>query len=54
MDMQDEQTLAEDIVSTTVTCWEHNVVQKNAWHEVQKTIKAHCASPLRTGHLLLA
>ncbi len=30
MDVQDEQTLAKDVVSKTVAAWEHNVVQKNA------------------------
>ncbi|WP_375665471.1 hypothetical protein [Bartonella sp. TT121SHDZB] len=39
MDVPDEQTLAEDILSTIVIAWGHNVVQKNAWHEVQKTNK---------------
>ncbi len=39
MDVQDEQTLAKNIVSTTVAAWGHNVVQKNAWYEVQKTNK---------------
>ncbi|WP_429136364.1 hypothetical protein [Bartonella heixiaziensis] len=39
MDVQDEQTLAKDIVSTTVAAWGHDVIQKNAWHEVQKNNK---------------
>ncbi|EJF83111.1 hypothetical protein [Candidatus Bartonella washoeensis] len=39
MNVQDEQTLAEDILSTIVTAWGHNVIQKNAWHEVQKNNK---------------
>ncbi|WP_142415825.1 hypothetical protein [Bartonella massiliensis] len=54
MDVQDEQRLAEDILPTIVTAWGHSVVQKNAWHKVEKTIKAHCASLLRAGHLLLS
>ncbi|WP_375618678.1 MULTISPECIES: hypothetical protein [unclassified Bartonella] len=39
MDVQDERRLAEDILSTIVTAWGHNVVQKNAWHQVQKNNK---------------
>ncbi|WP_208433395.1 hypothetical protein, partial [Bartonella taylorii] len=37
-----------------VAAWGHNIVQKNAWHEVKKTNKGalhfsfkNCASPLR-------
>ncbi len=39
MDVQDEQILAEDILSTIVAVLARNVVQKNAWHEVQKINK---------------
>ncbi|QEE11628.1 hypothetical protein [Bartonella krasnovii] len=39
MDVQDEQILAEDILSTIVAVLARNVVQKNAWHEVQKNNK---------------
>lgn len=53
MDVQDEQMLAKDILSTTVAAWGHNIVQKMHGMKSKKRIKAHCASPLRTGHLLL-
>ncbi len=39
MDVQDEQTLAKDIGSTTVAAWGHNIVQKMHGMKSKKRIK---------------
>ncbi|WP_208440711.1 hypothetical protein [Bartonella raoultii] len=53
MDVQDEQRLAENILSTVITALGYNIVQKTYGMKPKKTIKAYCAFLLRTGYRLL-